>query len=160
MLNCKKNLKKWTYGWCTFWAWPWRTILKPYKKRFKIIKKAVKTSKKKRRNRKIHTESLEPDNFALNCNVLQQNNLFLSKILSYRYKSSRAIKRKDFSDNPRYLFQPNYGNYMHISALILSVFKEFIAKWWNFCIHMANFASFSFLSWNWCLSVFLKNSEF
>ena len=53
-----------------------------------------------------------------------KENTIIKQILGYCYKSPRAIKRKDFSDKPHYHFEPNYGGYMHMSALFLSVFEE------------------------------------
>ena len=61
--------------------------------------------------------------------LVERNNLYFSRSLGYRYKSPRTVKRKDFARRPRYHFSPYAGGFMHISALILSVLKEFVAKW-------------------------------
>ena len=61
--------------------------------------------------------------------LVQHNNSYLSEKLGYRYKSPRTIKRKDFGQNPKYHFSPYAVGCFHISALILSVFQEFVTKW-------------------------------
>ena len=67
--------------------------------------------------------------FDRNPKVVEENNLFLYKKLGYQYKSPRAVKNKDFGLRQRYHFSPFGAGYMHMSALILSVIKDFATYW-------------------------------
>ena len=65
----------------------------------------------------------------LNSDLVASNNSFLSEQLGLNYRSTKLIKRKDFSDDTPFHFSRDGEGYRHLAALILSVFREFDNFW-------------------------------
>ena len=57
--------------------------------------------------------------------LVSKNNMFYRNHLGSDLKSTRSIKREDFSDDQKYHFDKNGEGYRHMAAFIVSVIEDY-----------------------------------
>ena len=65
----------------------------------------------------------------LDAALVASNNSFFSENLGIHFKSTKMVKRVDFSDEQPFHFDPDGEGYRHMGAMIFSVLQEFSENW-------------------------------
>ena len=60
--------------------------------------------------------------------LISKNNMYLRNKLGYQIKSTKIIRREDFSDKKMFHFDKNGKGYRHMAVLIVSVLQEFCSS--------------------------------